>query len=290
MQKFKMATQTEASRPFTLPASPRIHHHRRTSRSQKKPWQSRRPPSFRSSKSQTRRDPETDRLSRETSRQTTASRKRKPKWWKVRLFRGMIDDVKRRLPYYWSDWRDAWDYRVIPATVYMYFAKYDPMSSRTASPELWALEDSFSVYFCSLRSSLSFSHELVCRTPSALPQDARLAFFSYVSTAPYLHLSSQTDKPVAKTDSHLCGGRPAYHGTRSILPALAFSLDMFSKTHHSYGVNEVLLASVLGAVVFSMFAAQPLVIVGVTGKRPCWHCSTVLICNRSNHGLQLYCL
>jgi len=41
----------------------------------------------------------------------------------------MIDDVKRRLPYYWSDWRDAWDYRVIPATVYMYFAKYDHMFS-----------------------------------------------------------------------------------------------------------------------------------------------------------------
>ncbi|KAK1142441.1 hypothetical protein N8T08_007803 [Aspergillus melleus] len=51
----------------------------------------------------------------------------------------------------------------------------------------------------------------------------------------------------------------------SILPALAFSLDMFEKTDQSYGVNEVLLASVLGAVVFSLFAAQPLVIVGVTG-------------------------
>ncbi|KAJ8123251.1 hypothetical protein ONZ43_g751 [Nemania bipapillata] len=32
-----------------------------------------------------------------------------------------------------------------------------------------------------------------------------------------------------------------------------------------YGVNEVLLASVLGAVVFSVIACQPLVIVGVTG-------------------------
>lgn len=52
----------------------------------------------------------------------------------------------------------------------------------------------------------------------------------------------------------------------SILPALAFSLDMFDKTDQSYGVNEVLLASVLGAVVFSLFAAQPLVIVGVTGE------------------------
>lgn len=85
----------------------------------------------------------------------------------------MIDDVKRRAPYYASDWTDAWDYRVVPATVYMYFA--------------------------------------------------------------------------------------------NILPALAFSLDMFVKTDNSYGVNEVLLASVLGCVVFGIFACQPLVIVGVTG-------------------------
>jgi hypothetical protein len=42
----------------------------------------------------------------------------------VRLFRGMINDIKRRAPFYWSDWRDAWDYRVVPATIYMYFAKY----------------------------------------------------------------------------------------------------------------------------------------------------------------------
>lgn len=44
---------------------------------------------------------------------------------------------------------------------------------------------------------------------------------------------------------------------------------MFSKTGSNYGVNEVLLASVLGSVVFSVFAAQPLVIVGVTGS--CCH-------------------
>ena len=47
-----------------------------------------------------------------------------PKWWKIRLFRGMIGDVRRRAPFYWSDWTDAWDYRVVPATIYMYFAKY----------------------------------------------------------------------------------------------------------------------------------------------------------------------
>jgi hypothetical protein len=39
----------------------------------------------------------------------------------------------------------------------------------------------------------------------------------------------------------------------------------FTKTHMSFGVNEVLLSSVLGSVVFAVFAAQPLVIVGVTG-------------------------
>lgn len=43
---------------------------------------------------------------------------------------------------------------------------------------------------------------------------------------------------------------------------------MFAKTKMSYGVNEVLLASVLGSVVFSIFAAQPLTIVGVTGALP----------------------
>lgn len=40
---------------------------------------------------------------------------------------------------------------------------------------------------------------------------------------------------------------------------------MFTRTHSNYGVNEVLLASVLGSVVFSLMACQPLVIVGVTG-------------------------
>lgn len=47
----------------------------------------------------------------------------KKSWWKS-PFRGMVNDVRRRSPYYMSDWKDAWDYRVVPATVYMFFAKY----------------------------------------------------------------------------------------------------------------------------------------------------------------------
>lgn len=138
------------------------------------PWQSQRASSPRPNASHSRRPIDDDpRLTTTRSRQSRASTHRDAKWWKMRLFRGMILDVKRRAPFYWSDWKDAWDYRVVPATCYMYFA--------------------------------------------------------------------------------------------NILPALAFSLDMFEKTHQSYGVNEVLLASVLGSVVFAFFAAQPLVIVGVTG-------------------------
>lgn len=86
---------------------------------------------------------------------------------------GIYRDVKGRLPYYKSDWTDAWNYRVVPATVYM--------------------------YFCNL------------------------------------------------------------------LPAIAFAQDMFDKTHNSFGVNEVLLASALGGIVFGLLAGQPLCIVGVTG-------------------------
>ncbi|KAH9241602.1 hypothetical protein K456DRAFT_30014 [Colletotrichum gloeosporioides 23] len=104
---------------------------------------------------------------------SSSRRERSSGWWKVQLFRGMVNDLRRRAPFYVSDWLDAWDYRVVPATVYMYFA--------------------------------------------------------------------------------------------NILPALAFSLDMFTSTGSTYGVNEVLLASVLGSVVFAVFACQPLVIVGVTG-------------------------
>lgn len=48
-------------------------------------------------------------------------------WRRYRIFqpgRGMYHDVKRRLPYYWSDIRDAWTYRTAASTIRMYFVKY----------------------------------------------------------------------------------------------------------------------------------------------------------------------
>ncbi|OLL26157.1 putative transporter [Neolecta irregularis DAH-3] len=91
----------------------------------------------------------------------------------IHPFVGIINDIKRRAPFYVSDWTDAWDYRIVPASIYMFFA--------------------------------------------------------------------------------------------NILPAVAFALDLVSKTDSNYGVNEVLLSSVIAAVAFSMLGGQPLCIVGVTG-------------------------
>jgi len=52
-------------------------------------------------------------------------------WDKIGIhpFRGMMNDIRRRAPYYLSDWKDAWTYRVIPSTVDMFFKKYEQSHS-----------------------------------------------------------------------------------------------------------------------------------------------------------------
>lgn len=57
------------------------------------------------------------------TREPTKGSMRAPNRWHVHLFRGMTHDIRRRAPYFLSDWTDSWDYRVVPATVYMFFAK-----------------------------------------------------------------------------------------------------------------------------------------------------------------------
>ncbi|AOA62212.1 Boron transporter 1 [Komagataella phaffii CBS 7435] len=51
----------------------------------------------------------------------------------------------------------------------------------------------------------------------------------------------------------------------NLLPAIAFAQDMFDHTDNSYGLNEVLMSSAMGGIVFGLFSGQPLCIVGVTG-------------------------
>lgn len=91
----------------------------------------------------------------------------------LRPFRGMYWDVRRRLPYYASDWTDGLNYRTLAGTVRIFFV--------------------------------------------------------------------------------------------NLLPALAFELDMLRQTGGYFGINEALLSSALAAFVFSLFSAQPLTVVGITG-------------------------
>ncbi|KAK6897154.1 Boron transporter 1 [Candida tropicalis] len=86
---------------------------------------------------------------------------------------GIYNDIKSRLPHYASDFKDAYNYRVIPSTTFIFFT--------------------------------------------------------------------------------------------NLLPAIAFAQDMFDKTDHAYGVNEVLMSSAMAGVVFGLLSGQPLCIVGVTG-------------------------
>ena len=111
--------------PYNIPSSPHVRPSdlRVPGNVKRKPWKSRIP--FLPNRSRTGHESE-DAISHDLSRVgINASSGREKKWWKIRLFRGMVNDVRRRAPFYWSDWKDAWDYRVVPATVYVYFAKYD---------------------------------------------------------------------------------------------------------------------------------------------------------------------
>lgn len=42
---------------------------------------------------------------------------------RVKPFRGIVNDLRARLPYYASDWTDAWNYRVVPATAFTFCTK-----------------------------------------------------------------------------------------------------------------------------------------------------------------------
>jgi hypothetical protein len=111
-----MASQAPAD-TYTLPTS----LHNTTSGPGRKTWRHRLDLLTSRTGSQGERS---DNEFRQTNTNASARSRHVPKWWKIRLFRGMIRDVRRRAPFYWSDWTDAWDYRVVPATIYMYFAKY----------------------------------------------------------------------------------------------------------------------------------------------------------------------
>ncbi|KAG6832022.1 hypothetical protein H0H92_006058 [Tricholoma furcatifolium] len=48
-------------------------------------------------------------------------------WFKP-LGSGIILDIRARTPWYFSDWKDAWNYRVVPATALIFFANIGPIT------------------------------------------------------------------------------------------------------------------------------------------------------------------
>jgi boron transporter len=46
-----------------------------------------------------------------------------PRFLPVKIGAGIVRDIRARAPWYWSDWKDAWNYRVVPATALVFFAK-----------------------------------------------------------------------------------------------------------------------------------------------------------------------
>jgi len=54
---------------------------------------------------------------------TSAAFRTRPTRFLRRLGAGIIVDIRARAPWYLSDWTDAWNYRVIPATALIFFSK-----------------------------------------------------------------------------------------------------------------------------------------------------------------------
>ncbi|KAA1473803.1 hypothetical protein DENSPDRAFT_840295 [Dentipellis sp. KUC8613] len=62
-----------------------------------------------------------------TPSSSTTSRTVRRTWLSsFRIGRGIIHDIRARAPWYISDWKDAWNYRVIPATALIFFANVLP--------------------------------------------------------------------------------------------------------------------------------------------------------------------
>ncbi|TFK48706.1 hypothetical protein OE88DRAFT_1713837 [Heliocybe sulcata] len=45
---------------------------------------------------------------------------------RTRIGSGILQDIRSRLPWYWSDWKDAYNYRVIPSIVLIFFSNVLP--------------------------------------------------------------------------------------------------------------------------------------------------------------------
>ncbi|OBZ71230.1 hypothetical protein A0H81_08573 [Grifola frondosa] len=109
---------------------------------------------------------------------TLRSNKTRTWFQDIRIGSGIIRDFRSRLPYYASDWTDAWNYRVVPAIVLIFFAK-----TRTRCAKLFAvitrqfhtsagdssLDGAFVSIILALLMTRAALFRRLCANPSTLP-------------------------------------------------------------------------------------------------------------------------
>lgn len=142
-----------------------------------------------------------------------------------RPFGGLINDVKRRYPKYLSDLKDGLNLQVIAAFVFIYFACLSP-----------------AITFGGLLGKDTLHYSSLSRP-----------FFSPIPS-PLLHTLSSPPYSFSLPSNH-----------DHVLTA---SLSLYfkgEKTHHYMGASEMLMATALSGVIFSLFGGQPLLITGFTG-------------------------
>lgn len=99
------------------------------------------------------------------------------------------------------------------------------------------------------------------QTPSALLSQRYYRCFHLSNSGQYSPYVLRQVCPIPPLSIPRVGRTDQY----SILPAIAFTLDMYRRTGQFFGINEALFSSAMGALIFSVFGAQPLNIVGITG-------------------------
>jgi hypothetical protein len=90
--------------------------------------------------------------------------------WFRKLGAGIRLDIRARAPCYISDWTDAWNYRVVPATALIFFAKY--------AINVHDLKSANSVLPYSVLPGIAFSLDLIETTQQYGVAEVLLASFT----------------------------------------------------------------------------------------------------------------
>ncbi|KFD69581.1 LOW QUALITY PROTEIN: hypothetical protein M514_01946 [Trichuris suis] len=183
-----------------------------------------------------------------------------------RLFGGLIEDVKIKASWYWSDYYDAFRGRftqTIAATIFLFFANVSKIITFGGVMD-HVLQKQMLKIFTERQSSLEFS-----MTCTAEPEDAvqpLLLCTSFTSQAhcrndligKFLKLKQNCQKGYRLNRRPFSGCSFAMHENEHALMFISVSF---------YGTIENLLAGGICGVIYALFSGQPLCVLSATG--PC---------------------